>query len=40
MENSEMYLKTDAIIDSIGTQREKIIPLLQAIQQAFNYLPL
>ena len=39
MENSEMYLKTDAIIDSIGTQREKIIPLLQAIQQEFNYLP-
>ena len=34
-----MYLKTDAIIDSIGTQREKIIPLLQAIQQEFNYLP-
>lgn len=39
MENSEMYLKTDAIIDSIGTQREKIIPLLQTIQQEFNYLP-
>lgn len=31
--------KTDAIIDRIGTGRELIIPLLQAIQQEFNYLP-
>ena len=30
---------TDAIIDRIGTRREKIIPLLQAIQQEFGYLP-
>ncbi|MBP5375415.1 MAG: NAD(P)H-dependent oxidoreductase subunit E [Bacteroidaceae bacterium] len=34
-----MYRKTDAIIDRIGTGRELIIPLLQAIQQEFNYLP-
>lgn len=34
-----MRRKTDAIIDRIGTSREKIIPLLQAIQQEFNYLP-
>lgn len=31
--------RTDAIIDRIGTAREQIIPLLQAIQQEFNYLP-
>ena len=31
--------RTDAIIDRIGTQRECIIPLLQAIQGEFNYLP-
>ena len=30
--------KTDAIIDRIGTKRDQIIPLLQAIQQEFNYL--
>lgn len=34
-----MKRKTDAIIDRIGTGRELIIPLLQAIQQEFNYLP-
>ena len=33
------WRKTDAIIDRIGTTRELIIPLLQAIQQEFNYLP-
>lgn len=33
-----MQRKTDAIIDRIGTGREQIIPLLQAIQQEFNYL--
>ena len=31
--------KTDAIIERIGTKRDQIIPLLQAIQQEFNYLP-
>ncbi len=34
-----MQRNTDAIIDRIGTGREQIIPLLQAIQQEFNYLP-
>jgi len=34
-----MKRKTDAIIDRVGTRRELIIPLLQAIQQEFNYLP-
>lgn len=34
-----IYRKTDAIIDRIGIGRELIIPLLQAIQQEFNYLP-
>ena len=39
MDTSVIYRKTDAIIDRIGTGRELIIPLLQAIQQEFNYLP-
>ena len=40
MDNKEIiYRKTDAIIDRIGSGREQIIPLLQAIQQEFNYLP-
>ena len=40
METKEItYRKTDAIIDRVGTGRELIIPLLQAIQQEFNYLP-
>ncbi len=34
-----MERRTDAIIDRIGTSRNIIIPLLQAIQQEFNYLP-
>lgn len=34
-----MVRRTDAIIDRIGTTRDQIIPLLQAIQQEFNYLP-
>ena len=40
METKEIIdRKTDAIIDRIGIGRELIIPLLQAIQQEFNYLP-
>ena len=40
METNEIiYRRTDAIIDRIGTSRDLIIPLLQAIQQEFNYLP-
>ncbi len=31
--------KTDAIVDRIGRGRELIIPLLQAIQQEFGFLP-
>ena len=34
-----MQRRTDAIIDRIGTARHRIIPLLQAIQQEFGYLP-
>lgn len=34
-----MVRRTDAIIDRIGTHREQIIPLLQAMQAEFNYLP-
>ncbi|MBO4664032.1 MAG: NAD(P)H-dependent oxidoreductase subunit E [Bacteroidaceae bacterium] len=34
-----VWRKTDAIIDRIGTGRELIISLLQAIQKEFNYLP-
>ena len=29
----------DAIIDRIGTSRRDIIPLLQALQDEFSYLP-
>jgi NADH-quinone oxidoreductase subunit F len=32
-------LKTDAVIDRIGRGRETIIPLLQALQNEFSYLP-
>ena len=39
MDTTVIYRKTDAIIERIGTGRELIIPLLQAIQQEFNYLP-
>ncbi|MCQ2239750.1 MAG: NAD(P)H-dependent oxidoreductase subunit E [Bacteroidaceae bacterium] len=34
-----MVRRTDAIIDRIGTRRDQIIPLLQALQAEFNYLP-
>lgn len=34
-----MVRRTDVLIDRIGTTRDQIIPLLQAIQQEFNYLP-
>ncbi len=41
MNNNKEVIRrtTDAIIDRIGTRRDLIIPLLQAIQQEFNYLP-
>jgi len=35
----EMIGRVDAIIDSIGTSRQIIIPLLQALQDEFSYLP-
>jgi NADH:ubiquinone oxidoreductase, NADH-binding (51 kD) subunit len=39
-EGSEtMIAKTDAIIEMIGSGRETIIPLLQALQAEFSYLP-
>ena len=34
-----MIEKADAIIDMIGSGRETIIPLLQALQTEFSYLP-
>jgi NADH:ubiquinone oxidoreductase subunit F (NADH-binding)/NADH:ubiquinone oxidoreductase subunit E len=35
----ELITRTDAIIDAVGTQRSQIIPLLQAVQNEFSYLP-
>jgi NADH-quinone oxidoreductase subunit F len=37
--SSDFLLQTDAIIQRIGTTRNKIIPLLQAIQYEFGFLP-
>lgn len=34
-----MIAKVDAIIDRVGTARKIIIPLLQALQEEFSYLP-
>jgi len=34
-----MTRRTDAIIDRVGSRRDRIIPLLQALQVEFNYLP-
>ena len=39
MESESIKRRTFAIIDRVGTTRDKVIPLLQAIQQEFNYLP-
>ena len=39
MKNEEIKQRTSAIINRVGTTRDKVIPLLQAIQQEFNYLP-
>ena len=38
-EKEVMRVKVDAIIDRIGTSRHIIIPLLQALQEEFSYLP-
>ena len=37
-EKQALIARTDAIIDRIGTTRDIIIPLLQALQAEFNYL--
>ena len=37
-EKQALIARTDAIIDRIGTSRDIIIPLLQALQAEFNYL--
>ena len=39
MEFDIIKQRTNAIIDRVGTTRDNVIPLLQAIQQEFNYLP-
>ena len=38
LSHEEMIAKVDAIIDKVGTSREVIIPLLQAIQDEFSFL--
>jgi len=38
-DNTDLITKTDSIIQRIGTKRDKVIPLLQAIQNEFSYLP-
>ena len=37
--NTDFITQTDVIINQIGTSRSNIIPLLQAIQNEFGYLP-
>ena len=39
MESEIIKQRTYALIDRVGNTRDKVIPLLQAIQQEFNYLP-
>ena len=39
MKDIEIKQRTYALINRVGTTRDKVIPLLQAIQQEFNYLP-
>ncbi|WP_430816342.1 NAD(P)H-dependent oxidoreductase subunit E [Carboxylicivirga sp. RSCT41] len=39
LSHDEVMAKMDTIIDRVGTSRKVIIPLLQAIQDEFNYLP-
>ena len=39
MKTEEIKQRTYALINRVGTTRDKVIPLLQAIQQEFNYLP-
>lgn len=37
--NRSLITKVDAIIDRIGSSRQIIVPLLQALQDEFSYLP-
>ena len=37
--NPDFISQTDAIIQQVGTKRSNIIPLLQALQNEFGYLP-
>jgi len=39
LSHDDVMAKMDAIIERIGSSRKVIIPLLQAIQDEFNYLP-
>lgn len=39
IDDATIKAKTDAIIEQVGTSRQVIIPLLQAIQEEFRYLP-
>ena len=37
---TENYIdKVDQLVNEIGTTEDKVIPILQAIQKEFNYLP-
>ena len=39
-ETHEQFIQAvDEIIERVGTSRQVIIPLLQALQEKFNYLP-
>ena len=38
-DNADFTAKTDRIIERIGTRRSDVIPLLQALQNEFSYLP-
>ena len=39
-ETREQFIQAvDEIIERVGTSRQVIIPLLQALQEKFNYLP-
>ncbi len=37
--SNEINEKVDEIVEAIGTSPDKVIPILQAIQNRFNYLP-
>jgi NADH:ubiquinone oxidoreductase subunit F (NADH-binding)/NADH:ubiquinone oxidoreductase subunit E/Pyruvate/2-oxoacid:ferredoxin oxidoreductase delta subunit len=39
MEKNQIIIQTDKIIEEIGTEENKVIPILHAIQKQFRYLP-